>query len=92
MTYEELKLLRPGTLVRVKGGVYDYMFIQDASPFDHMIRVEMNGVNQNVDTSQVSSLTEYDTAMIKRMYEAVFPVKETDSRFEEVVNFIEKLK
>lgn len=70
MTYEELKLLRPGTLVRV----------------------EMNGVNQNVDTSQVSSLTEYDTAMIKRMYETVFPVKETDSRFEEVVNFIEKLK
>lgn len=57
-----------------------------------MIRVEMNGVTQNVDTSQVSSLTEYDTAMIKRMYEAVFPVKETDSRFEEVVNFIEKLK
>lgn len=92
MTYEELKQLAPGTLVRVKGGVYDYMFIQDVSPFDHMIRVEMNGVNQNVDTSQVSSLTEYDTAMIKRMYEAVFPVKETDSRFEEVVNFIEKLK
>lgn len=30
--------------------------------------------------------------MIMRMYEAVFPVKETDSRFEEVVNFIEKLK
>lgn len=57
-----------------------------------MIRVEMNGVSQNVDTSQVSSLTVYDTAMIKRMYEAVFPVKETDSRFEEVVNFIEKLK
>lgn len=92
MTYEELKLLRPGTLVRVKGGVYDYMFIQGESPFDYMIRVEMNGVTQNVDTSQVSSLTEYDTAMIKRMYEAVFPVKETDSRFEEVVNFIEKLK
>lgn len=41
MTYEELKLLRPGTLFRVKGGVYDYMFIQGASPFDHMIRVEM---------------------------------------------------
>lgn len=87
MTYEEMKLLRPGALVRVKGGAYDYM-----SPFDDMIRVEMNGVTQNVDTSQVSSLTEYDTAMIKRMYEAVFPVKETDSRFEEVVNFIEKLK
>lgn len=92
MTYEELKLLRPGTLLRVKGGVYDYMFIQDASPFDYMFRVEMNGVTQNVDPSQVSSLTVYDTAMIKRMYEAVFPVKETDSRFEEVVNFIEKLK
>lgn len=92
MTYEELKQLAPGTLVRVKGGVYDLMFIQGASPFDHMIRVEMNGVNQNVDLSQVSSLTVYDTAMIKRMYEAVFPVKETDSRFEEVVNFIEKLK
>lgn len=44
MTYEELKQLAPGTLVRVKGGVYDYMFIQGASPFDHMIRVEMNGV------------------------------------------------
>lgn len=29
-----------------------------------MIRVEMNGVAQNVDTSQVSSLTVYDTAMI----------------------------
>lgn len=41
MTYEELKLLRPGTLFRVKGGVYDYMFLQGASPFDHMIRVEM---------------------------------------------------
>lgn len=41
MTYEELKQLAPGTLVRVKGGVYDYMFIQGASPFDHMIQVEM---------------------------------------------------
>lgn len=43
MTYEELKLLRPGTLVRVKGGggAYDYMFLQGASPFDYMIRVEM---------------------------------------------------
>lgn len=39
MTYEELKLLRPGTLVRIKGGVYDYMFLQSASPFDQMIRV-----------------------------------------------------
>lgn len=92
MTYEELKLLRSGTLFRVKGGVYDYMFLQGTSPFDHMVRVEMNGVTQNVDPSQVSSLTVYDTAMIKRMYDAVFPVKETDSRFEEVVNFIEKLK
>lgn len=41
MTYEELKQLAPGTLFRVKGGVYDYMFLQGASPFDHMIRVEM---------------------------------------------------
>lgn len=41
MTYEELKQLAPGTLFRVKGGAYDYMFIQGASPFDHMIRVEM---------------------------------------------------
>ena len=41
MTYEEMKLLRPGALLRVKGGVYDYMFIQGASPFDDMIRVEM---------------------------------------------------
>lgn len=41
MTYEELKQLAPGTLFRVKGGVYDYMFLQGASPFDQMIRVEM---------------------------------------------------
>lgn len=40
MTYEELKQLAPGTLVRVKGGVYDYMFLQSADTFDHMIRVE----------------------------------------------------
>lgn len=85
MTYEELKLLRPGTLFRVKGGVYDYMFLQGASPFD-----QMNGVAQNVDPSQVSSLTVYDTAMIKRMYEAVFP--DEDTRFNQVVEFIEKLK
>lgn len=91
MTYEELKQLVPGTLVRVKGGVYDYMFLRGASPFDHMIRVEMNGVNQNVDPSQISSLTVYDTAMIKRMYEAVFP-KTDDTRFNQVVEFIEKLK
>lgn len=79
MTYEELRQLAPGTLVRVKGGVYDYMFLQGASLFDHMIQVEMNGVTQN-----------YDTAMIKRMYEAVFP--DEDTRFNQVVEFIEKLK
>lgn len=90
MTYEELKLLRPGTLVRIKGGVYDYMFLQSASPFGYMIRVEINGVTQNVDPSQVSSLTVYDMAMIKRMYEAVFP--DEDTRFNQVVEFIEKLK
>lgn len=91
MTYEELKQLAPGTLVRVKGGVYDYMFLQGACPFDHMIRVEMNGVNQSIRARQVSSLTVYDTAMIKRMYEAVFP-KTDDTRFNQVVEFIEKLK
>lgn len=91
MTYEELKAIVPGTLFRVKGGAYNYMFLQGASPFDHMIRVEMNGVNQRVDPSQVSSLTVYDTAMIKRMYEAVFP-KTDDTRFNQVVEFIEKLK
>lgn len=64
MTYEELRQMAPGTLVRVKGGVYDHMFLQGACPFDHMIRVEMNGVTQNADPSQVSSLTVYDTAMI----------------------------
>lgn len=90
MTCEELKQLAPGTLFRVKGGVYDYMFLQSASLFDHMIRVEMNGVNQTVDPSQVSSLTVYDTAMIKRMYEAVFA--DRDTRFNQVVEFIEKLK
>lgn len=91
MTYEELKQLAPGTLVRVKGGVYDYMFLQGVCPHDRTIRVEMNGVNQRVDPSQVSSLTVYDTAMIKRMYEAVFP-KTDDTRFNQVVEFIEKLK
>lgn len=90
MTYDELKLLRPGTLLRVKGGAYDYMFLQGASPFDRKIRVEMDGVAQNVDTSQVSSLTVYDTAIIKQMYEAVFP--DEDTRFNQVVEFIEKLK
>lgn len=82
MTYEELKQLAPGTLVRVKGGAYDYMFIQGASPFDYMIRVVMNGVTQNVDPSQVSSLTVYDTAMFA----------DKDTRFNQVVEFIEKLK
>ena len=99
MTYGELKLLRPGTLFRVKGGAYDYMFLKSVNPYDYTVRVEMNGVNQNVDPSQVSSLTEYDTAMIKRMYdtamikrmyEAVFP--DEDTRFNQVVEFIEKLK
>lgn len=90
MTYEELRQMAPGTLVRIEGGLYDYMFLQGASPFDHMIRVEMNGVAQNVDPSQVSSLTVYDAAMIKRMYEAVFP--DEDTRFNQVVEFIEKLK
>lgn len=51
---------------------------------------KMNGVNQNVDPSQVSSFTVYDTAMIKRMYEAVFT--DEDTRFNKVVEFIEKLK
>lgn len=41
MTYEELRQMAPGTLVRIKGGAYDYMFLQGASPFDQMIRVEM---------------------------------------------------
>lgn len=90
MTYEELNAIMPGTLFRVKGGAYNYMFLQGACPFDHMIRVEMNGVNQRVDPSQVSSLTVYDTAMIKRMYEAVFA--DNDTRFNQVVEFIEKLK
>lgn len=86
MTYEELKLLRPGTLFRVKGGVYDYMFLKAIAP----VMVEMNGVNQAVDASQIELLTEYDKAMIKRMYEAVFADK--DTRFNQVVEFIEKLK
>lgn len=87
MTYEELNAIMPGTLLRVKGGVYDYMFLKAIAP----VMVEMNGVNQKVDPSQVSSLTVYDTAMIKRMYEAVFP-KTDDTRFNQVVEFIEKLK
>lgn len=90
MTYEELKAIVPGTLFRVKGGAYNYMFLQGVCPHDRTIRVEMNGVNQRVDPSQVSSLTVYDTAMIKRMYEAVFP--DEDTRFNQVVEFIEKLK
>lgn len=91
MTYEELNATMSGTLFRVKGGAYNYMFLQGVCPHDHTIRVEMNGVNQRVDPSQVSSLTVHDTAMIKRMYEAVFP-KTDDTRFNQVVEFIEKLK
>lgn len=90
MTYEELNATMPGTLFRVKGGAYNYMFLQGVCPHARTIRVEMNGVNQRVDPSQVSSLTVYDTAMIKRMYEAVFP--DEDTRFNQVVEFIEKLK
>jgi hypothetical protein len=90
MTYEELNATMPGTLFRVKGGAYNYMFLQGVCPHDRTIRVEMNGVAQNVDPSQVNSLTVYDTAMIKRMYEAVFP--DEDTRFNQVVEFIEKLK
>lgn len=87
MTYGELKqIFGHGTLVKVKGGVYDYMFLKAIAP----VMVEMNGVNQAVDASQIELLTEYDTAMIKRMYEAVFP--EEDTRFNQVVEFIEKLK
>ena len=37
MTYEELRQLAPGTLVRVKGGVYDCMFLQGASPFNQVV-------------------------------------------------------
>lgn len=55
-----------------------------------MIQVEMNGVTRNVDPGQVSSLAVYDTAMIMRMYEAMFP--DEDTRFNQVVEFIEKLK
>lgn len=90
MTYEELNATIPGTLFRVKGGAYDYMFLQGASRNDRTVRVEMNGVTMTVDPSQVSSLTVYDTAMIKRMYEAVFT--DEDTRFNKVVEFIEKLK
>lgn len=67
MTYDEVKQLRPGTLVKVVGCVYDFMFLEAVAP----VIVEMNGVRQAVDPSQVSSLTVYDTAMIKRMYKAV---------------------
>lgn len=41
MTYEELRQMAPGTLVRIKGGVYDYMFLQGVCPHDRTIRVEM---------------------------------------------------
>lgn len=71
MTYEEVRQLAPGTLVKVVGCVYDFMCLESVAP----VMVEMNGVAQNVDPSQVSSLTVYDTAMIKRMYEAVFDYK-----------------
>lgn len=91
MTYEELSKIAPGTLLRVKGGAYDYMFLKSVNPYDYTVRVEMNVVSHNVDPSQVSSLTVYDMAMIKRMYEAVFP-KTDDTRFNQVVEFIEKLK
>lgn len=60
MTYEELNATIPGTLFRVKGGAYDYMFLQGASRNDRTVRVEMNGVTMTVDPSQVSSLTVYD--------------------------------
>lgn len=40
------------------------MFLQGVCPHDRTIRVEMNGVNQRVNPSQVSSLTVYDKAMI----------------------------
>lgn len=87
MTYEELRQLVPGTLVKVVGCVYDFMFLEAVAP----VIVEMNGVRQAVDPSQIKPLTEYDAAMIKRMYEAVFP-KTDDTRFNQVVEFIEKLK
>lgn len=86
MTYGELKQLAPGTLVKVVGGVYDFMFLEAVAP----VMVEMNGVRQAVDPSQIKPLTEYDAAMIKRMYEAVFA--DNDTRFNQVVEFIEKLK
>lgn len=67
MTYEELKQLAPGTLVKVVGCVYDFMFLEAVAP----IMVENNGLRQVVDPSQISFLTEEDVAMIKRMYKAV---------------------
>lgn len=86
MTYEEVKQLSPGTLVKVIGCVYDFMFLEAVAP----IMVENNGLRQVVDPSQIKPLTVYDTAMIKRMYEAVFT--DEDTRFNKVVEFIEKLK
>lgn len=41
MTYEELNAIMPGTLFRVKGGAYNYMFLQGVCPHDRTIRVEM---------------------------------------------------
>lgn len=67
MTYDEVKQLRPGTLVKVVGCVYDFMFLEATAP----IMVENNGLRQVVDPSQISFLTEEDVAMIKRMYKAV---------------------
>lgn len=55
MTYEELNATMPGTLFRVKGGAYNYMFLQGVCPHDRTIRVEMNGVNQRVDPIRAKS-------------------------------------
>lgn len=41
MTSEELNAIMPGTLFRVKGGAYNYMFLQGVCPHDRTIRVEM---------------------------------------------------
>lgn len=90
MTYEELSKIAPGTLFRVSGCIYRFMFIKRVNPHDRTVRVEMNGVTMTVDPSQIKPLTVYDTAIIKQMYEAVFP--DGDNRFNQVVEFIEKLK
>lgn len=90
MTYEEVNATMPGTLFRVKGSIYSYMFLKGVSHFDHMVRMEMKGVYINLDPSQIKPLTKYDKDIIKRMYEAVFT--DEDTRFNKVVEFIEKLK